>query len=347
MPRAFAITAATPSIRVDAGKEGEFSFTVSNALGRPVRARFRALPEGATQASWLSIVGEPERDFTPDATQQITVKVRPPATTAQGTYPFHLLVASVSNPDEEYAEGPSVSVEVSPAVPPKPFPWWLVALAAGVVVIAGGGILLFSILRGQGLKEACDPAESKCRKGLVCVADRRICLASPGSECKADDECAQGRCTQGVCAIPPPGANCTADADCPETQKCVAVGNGARACLLKPGEACTRNIECSSLWCVEGTNQCSRDDGRCEDNSACRAPVFSCFSGFCRKNEGQACGQDQECGTGFCEAGRCQPAPRCSPPCGRLQICVRGRCERIILDPVFRFEVQPRQPINR
>ncbi|WP_158501505.1 LamG domain-containing protein [Vitiosangium sp. GDMCC 1.1324] len=138
MVRSFAITTSTPVLRLDGSGKGEVTFTVTNALGRPVRARALLEPEGNARGEWLTLVGEPERDFAPDGTHQYTVRVDIPPGTPEGTYAFRLSSVSVENPDEDFAVGPSVGFQVSrPVVPvrPKQFPWWVVALASGLFLI--------------------------------------------------------------------------------------------------------------------------------------------------------------------------------------------------------------------
>jgi Concanavalin A-like lectin/glucanases superfamily len=148
MPRSFAITTSAPSVQLNGSGQGEFTFTVSNALGRPVRVRAVLEPEGSLQRGWLALGGEPERDLAPDGTQSFTVKVSTPPGTPEGASAFHLVVVNVANPDEEFAVGPSVSFQVRrPGVaPPKKFPLWIAALVAGVLLIAlgavGAGLLL-------------------------------------------------------------------------------------------------------------------------------------------------------------------------------------------------------------
>lgn len=151
MFRVFAITTSTPSIRLNGMGQGELTFTVSNALGRPVRGRAVVEPEGATPKEWLTLEGEPERDFPPDGTHQYTVKVNVPSGTPQGQHAFHLSVVNVANPDEEFAVGPSASIQVpAPAAPvPKkklPLPW--IALAAGLLLI-----ILTTVLVVRGGKD--------------------------------------------------------------------------------------------------------------------------------------------------------------------------------------------------
>ena len=63
--------------------------------------------------------GTAERDYPIGGTEQITVAVVVPPEAAAGIYPFRLDVASVINPDEDWAKGPLVAFEVTgPARPP-------------------------------------------------------------------------------------------------------------------------------------------------------------------------------------------------------------------------------------
>lgn len=154
MFRVFAITTSTPSIRLNAAGQGELTFTVSNAQGKPVRGRAVVEPEGATPGAWLTLDGEPERDFPPDGTHQYSVKVNVPPGTPQGQHAFHLSAVNVANPDEEFAVGPSASFQVplpqAPA-PKKKLPWAWIALAAGLVLIV---LTTFLALHGRGDKGA-------------------------------------------------------------------------------------------------------------------------------------------------------------------------------------------------
>jgi hypothetical protein len=153
MFRVFAITTSTPSIRLNAAGQGELTFTVSNALGRPVRGRAVVELEGATPREWLTLEGEPERDFPPDGTHQYTVKVNVPPGTPQGQHAFHLSVVNVANPDEEFTVGPSASFQVplpqAPA-PKKKLPLQWIALAAGVLLIL---LITVLVVHGRGDKE--------------------------------------------------------------------------------------------------------------------------------------------------------------------------------------------------
>ncbi|MCY1080462.1 LamG domain-containing protein [Archangium lansingense] len=154
MARSFDITAASESIRLDGSRQGEISFTVSNAIGTPVRGRVVLEPEGQTRPEWLSVDGQAERDFTVDGTHTYVVKVSVPQNIPEGTHAFHPLVVDVASPDEQYARGPSVGFQVPrPFVPPKKrLPWWIPVAAVGGLAL----IVLIAALwpRGGGEQDA-------------------------------------------------------------------------------------------------------------------------------------------------------------------------------------------------
>lgn len=353
MPRAFDITPSTTASTAKPGGTAEFSFTVSNKLGKPIRARALAEPDGPTPRGWLSVV-EAERDFTHDGTQTFIAKVAVPAGTKSGAYGLHLLVSSVSNPDEDYAHGPAVTVAVAEdGPPPRPFPWWIVAVAAGVVVIGLGSWLLYRSLKSGGLGDECELGKPGCQGELLCAPAPKPgavpsstlgqCLAGPQGKCKEDAHCTTQRCQAGLCAFPEPGATCPSPpATCPPNQACVELDSGKKACLLKAGEPCQSHIHCASEWCREGKNTCGRTDQGCDSNEECREP-FVCHEKRCALAVGQRCTVDSDCITGFCDTAIgtpvCKAAPSCTPPCGPLSICIRGQCRgRIIIEAKpFRF----------
>jgi hypothetical protein len=150
---AFRVTAATPAIELDPSRAAEARFTVSNRTGHPVRARAVPLPAGETQASWLLVAGEAERDMPVDGTDEFVVGIAVPVGVAGGTYGFKLHVVSVTLPDEEWGESELVSVSVPepPTPPPPPTPeeppGYLETLAGALV----GAFVVGLILGGIGL----------------------------------------------------------------------------------------------------------------------------------------------------------------------------------------------------
>jgi len=146
--RIFAITAARETVTLDNQGRAEVSFTASNTGSKSIAGRVKLVPLGSAKEAWLSLEGEPERSFAKGEAHQLTVHIAVPPGTAVGKYSFRLNIISVENPDDEFTEGPSVSFEVkelAPAAPPaRKFPWWIVAVAA--VVVLGAGIITWLLI---------------------------------------------------------------------------------------------------------------------------------------------------------------------------------------------------------
>jgi hypothetical protein len=142
MNRIFAITAASDRVPTGGDGRGEITFTVTNSSARNLRGQFRVRPLGSTREEWLNVAGEAERGFTPFATQQVVVKVATPLGAPAGKYQFRLDAVSAANPDD-FTEGPTVDLEVEATeAPKKAFPWWIVAAAAGAMILIGAAAWL-------------------------------------------------------------------------------------------------------------------------------------------------------------------------------------------------------------
>ncbi len=145
----FAITAAVNSIRLDAGGRGEVSYTVSNTSGRPLRGRARIVPPQEAPADCFTIIGAAERDFAAAGTQQYNIQITLPLGVKAGRYLLKLDMVGVKNPDEEFASGPPITFEVRSQEPvKKPFPWWVVAVGLGALVVLAG--LIFGVTGAIG-----------------------------------------------------------------------------------------------------------------------------------------------------------------------------------------------------
>jgi hypothetical protein len=154
MAKSFSTTTATMTLKADAAGHAQAVFTVTNATPRPIRGMARARALGDTKREWLSVAGETERDFGGGTTEQFTVNFDAAGAPA-GKYPFRLDVSSARNPDEDFTEGPTVTVEVAGAPPPPPPPppkkWWIIFVIIGGVVLIGI-IILIVVLVGNGKK---------------------------------------------------------------------------------------------------------------------------------------------------------------------------------------------------
>ena len=139
MSRYFAISTLTTTLQAKSGGTGSVTFTVTNNADEGIRTRAR-ITALSGEESWFAIEGDKEREYR-EKTQQYTVNYTLPPTVPKGPVTFRLDVFAVENPDEVYSEGPVVQIEVAapetPATNPKKFPWWIVAVVAAVILIAG------------------------------------------------------------------------------------------------------------------------------------------------------------------------------------------------------------------
>jgi PASTA domain len=168
MSSSFNITCATiDTLKLDAKRRAQAVFTVTNNAPRSMRGLARAKALGDTKQQWLRIEGEAERDFGRGTTQQFTVTFdgapavsQLPGTTtpaaseteanskqAARRYPFRLDVAAAVNPEEDFTEGPTVTVDVVAAesVTPRKFPFWIIPVIA--VLLIGIAIASWLLLR--------------------------------------------------------------------------------------------------------------------------------------------------------------------------------------------------------
>ena len=142
--KTFSITAAKQTVKLDAKRTGETSFTVTNTSAKPIRGQLKLRPVeapsiAAGQPGWFTLVGDGERNFAPQATTQVSAKITVPASVQSGKYGVRLDAVSSVNPDDDLTEGPPVVIEVPAAeqVPKKKFPWWIPLAAAVAVLLIG------------------------------------------------------------------------------------------------------------------------------------------------------------------------------------------------------------------
>ena len=144
MPTLFHITPASTTISLDSSRKGRATFTVTNASGLQMQARANVVALDPNTRGWFRLAEDPEHSFGAGDTTQYTVQIDVPARAPAGRVSFRLDVVGVENPDEDYTEGPPVQVVV-PETPEesRPFPWWILAVAGGVLLI---GIILAIVL---------------------------------------------------------------------------------------------------------------------------------------------------------------------------------------------------------
>lgn len=227
-------------------------------------------------------------------------------------------------------------------------------LGRGVCQSATRGTLGFSECNGNG----CNGAGG--------------CLLSDGTPCNSSTECNSGSCVDGVCCNAACAGLCescstaltgSVDGLCAATRsgfesggECVGpvTCDGTRSCFnALLGATCSKDYECLSGHCVEGTccedacngicqtcnvvGQCvatvnAEDPSTCDDSTGCSNPPCTCGpSGACGAAAG-GCTTPGECASGACSDGVC-----CNTPCtGTCESCrasdtgkPTGTCEPI------------------
>lgn len=148
MPDTYVVTTpATTVTLAPAPRVGQLAFTVSNIAGRPMRTRLRIVPQEPAQPGWFAIQGGEERLLGLGATETFAVAVTVPPEVPAGSYTFRADAVGEDSPDEDFQTGPTVSLSVPAAVAKAKFPWWIVAVAAAVVVI---GVAAFVFISRSG-----------------------------------------------------------------------------------------------------------------------------------------------------------------------------------------------------
>ena len=139
-------------------KEGAFHkgsavFSVTNKTGEGLTARVSVQIQGDGKAEWYQVQGEPERAVAAGESQTVTVVAKIPAATPPGQHRIKLRAINVNDPDNDSTDSAAATVTVPAVVPvkpgtKKPFPWWILAVAAGVLVLVIGVIIAVVVMSG-------------------------------------------------------------------------------------------------------------------------------------------------------------------------------------------------------
>lgn len=153
MSRSFHVVPASDTLVLDPGGTGEVTYNVTNARTASTRVRVAVVPLRESQKEWYELADDAERLFSGGETVQVKVRVQVPASTPAGQFGFRLDALEADATDEPGVEGQSVGFEWAPPQGDgkKPFPWWIVAVAAGLLLL-GGGVALFFALRSGGVE---------------------------------------------------------------------------------------------------------------------------------------------------------------------------------------------------
>jgi hypothetical protein len=156
MASVFGITVVPDKYKTEDGS-ATIKVTVTNTTSRPIRGMAKVRPLGNTEAAWLKIEGESERDFSAGGTDTYTVgfkkpKPSPPPTVSQPaqSFTFRFDEFSATSPNEDFTEGPIITVEIPEVVITDGggTKWWLYAIIAAVVLIVGI-VVTFLLLRNK------------------------------------------------------------------------------------------------------------------------------------------------------------------------------------------------------
>lgn len=157
-------------------KEGAFHkgsavFGVTNKTGEGLTARFSVQVQGDGKAEWYQIQGESERAVAAGENQTVTVVAKVPAATPPGQHRIKLRAINVNDPDNDSTDSAAATVTV-PAVaaatpsPKKPFPWWILAVVGGVLVLVIGVIIAIVALSGSKVPNVAGQPYAEAVKAL-------------------------------------------------------------------------------------------------------------------------------------------------------------------------------------
>ncbi|HWO22622.1 MAG TPA: hypothetical protein VNO30_27875 [Kofleriaceae bacterium] len=341
----FKITPTPPSsIKLEPGQVGKLSFTVES-LAAPDKVHevlLQALLVGdggkEQDADWLVAKPQGALRMSGGKTETVAITASPTAASPRGEHRIKLVIADKDRPNDVFADSPPVTCEVlGPATvtkPPRKFPWWLIAVIAGGLLLVGGGVLLVWKLAGKepggplSLGERCGGDTTRaCDQGLLCAGRVGKCLLVGGAECKPAQaaQCASGECESkaGVCAIPLGGACQPGDKDlvpCPRSSTCDPV---TKTCLGNVGAACKADAECTTGTCTGQSCAVKAPAVNAGDpcESTCPAPLqCSATTKRCVEEIGRPCSNNNQCATGLCEENACA-TPGLLRDCTRDGIC--------------------------
>jgi hypothetical protein len=158
MTSAWVIASAAPAIELSPAGIGETSFTVTNNASRIGRAVLDVVPSEGADPQWFSVV-EPQRSVPAGGSVSYPVRVAINPSAPPGSYSFQGRVYSADEaPEENSVLSGRVSLSLArPAVPvPKKRPWWVLAVAALVVVVVG--VVVALVLANRSGTPAASPA---------------------------------------------------------------------------------------------------------------------------------------------------------------------------------------------
>ena len=143
----------TVALKTEGGfHKGTAVFGVTNKTEEGLTARFSVQVQGGGKAEWYQVQGEPERPVAAGENQTVTVVAKIPAATPPGQHQIKLRAINLNDPDNDSTDSTAATVTVPAAgpakPPPKPFPWWILAVVGGVLVLVIGVIIAVVAMSG-------------------------------------------------------------------------------------------------------------------------------------------------------------------------------------------------------
>jgi hypothetical protein len=151
---------------------GNAVFGVTNKTGEGLTARFSVQVQGGGKAEWYQVQGEPERPVAAGENQTVTVVAKIPAATSPGQHRIKLRAINLNDPDNDSTDSAAATVTIPTAAAPPPdghprFPWWIVAVAGGVLVLVIGVIIaVVAIGGGSKVPDVIDKPYAEAVKSL-------------------------------------------------------------------------------------------------------------------------------------------------------------------------------------
>lgn len=128
---------------------GSATYSVTNKTGATMHTRLRIAPAEGADAAWFKVRDGDERYIAPGATESFSVELAVPG--GKGSQSFSAVAVNLADPDNDHEEGPVIAFD-APALKADSdgkFPWWIVAVAGGLILLVGGAVAVFMLI-GRG-----------------------------------------------------------------------------------------------------------------------------------------------------------------------------------------------------
>lgn len=110
------VPAEQQAIHLDVSGEADIVYTVTNTSSKSLPGRAEIQPELGAETAWFRVAEPRHRPFRGEEAQQFKIEVNIPADTPAGTYGFRLVAVNEDNPDEDFAEGESITLHWDPGL---------------------------------------------------------------------------------------------------------------------------------------------------------------------------------------------------------------------------------------